>query len=132
MTVSHHIKISEDASDKFLVKVAELFGSMREVKGTVDSFRCEMKGDVKNEESARMIAQVEMAVINEVRMGSSCIVSGAASTGVGSGSGTHDKVERPLVTKEARVQRMEPRFSLKNIQGIPDDQERYCWRTSNE
>ena len=48
VTESQSTKITEDASEKILKAMSELFSPMNEVKGTVDGFRGEMKGDVKN------------------------------------------------------------------------------------
>ena len=48
MTAPQSKKITEDANEKLLAAMAERFRSMREVEGTVDSFRGEMKGDVEN------------------------------------------------------------------------------------
>ena len=54
VTASQSVKISENASGKLLAKMAELFGSMREVKGIVGSFRCEMEGECQENPSAKM------------------------------------------------------------------------------
>ena len=48
VTVSQSVKITEDASEKLPAAMTEPFGAMREVKRTVDSCRCETKGDVEN------------------------------------------------------------------------------------